>query len=607
VPLEDPPIRRLALSVLLACALAPPLRAQEAPLDARSLPEWFGSPGMPGAVDDLHMGSGLPLTWMGLVAGGVRYRDGLLPAFAPWPGLDEVASPLAWYDSAAVAVGEDAGWNGFSASLVELRTFSRPPRRRQPRAAFTYVNGSSAVDRATMFVQRGTEDGWFRAGTTNEERSGSGMLEASGQHVWFAELGFRRGPHTFSGVFSQRGLAGATRANTADVDLIFGLRPPYAGYEEAARGEAGGFEWSWARPGRVLKAKLSRSHDHRESFEPLLDDLFSEREAQQNGAVVEAQWTHEERERGLKLELTSSEVRRTDDFFSGLPARVTSQQTAWIAGRERRPLMGGALELQLGGGHLESASGDAQHWQLAPSAVWRRGPATRQWRLHAGRIVTPVWSDLGPGVTSFVQDTWAAGAGLRAGSVDRTWLDVSGVALESGNRAILSRSPVRDISLRLGWSAEPDRVQDAMLLLLAGTHRGPFGVDGAFHTRVRPVGTQALVDAATGARGGLDVRFRVFQGDLGVRLRGEAAWTGARETEPVPGYSTRPVPLPAYWTYGASVTLELGDARMVFRSMNLADVAHQQVWSDPSSLFPGQPAVGSGQQFRFELSWPFYN
>jgi hypothetical protein len=590
--------------VLFACALASALRAQEAPLDARSLPEWFGAPGLPSSVDDLHMGSGLPLTWMGLVAGGVRYRDGLLPAFAPWPGLDEVTTPLAWYDSAAVAVGEDAAWNGFSASLVELRTFSRPPRRRQPRAAFTYINGSSAVDRATMFIQRGTDDGWFRAGTTNEERAGSGMLEASGQHVWFAELGVRRRAHTFSGVFSQRGLAGATRADASNRGA---LPPPYAGYEEAARGEGGGFEWNWAGQDRSLRAKLTRSHDHRESFEPVVDLLFAEREAQQNGALIEAMWTREGRERGLRLEGTRAQARRTVDNLSGVPETAAEQSTVWLAARERRPLLGGQLEWQLGGGHLESASGDAEHWQMAPSAVWRRGPLTRQWRMHAGRIVTPVWSDLAPGVIPFVQDTWAAGAGYRAGSTDRAWFDASGVALETGNRAILQRSPVRDVSLRLGWSAEPDRVQDAMLVLLAGARRGPFGVDGAFHARVRPVGVQALVDAAQGARGGLDFRFRVFQGDLGVRVRGEAAWVGERETEPLPGYFTRPVPLPAYWTYNAAVTLELGDARMVFRSMNLEDVAHQQVWSDPSSVFPGQPALGSAQQFRFELSWPFYN
>jgi hypothetical protein len=46
---------------------------------------------------------------------------------------------------------------------------------------------------------------------------------------------------------------------------------------------------------------------------------------------------------------------------------------------------------------------------------------------------------------------------------------------------------------------------------------------------------------------------------------------------------------------------------MVFRSINLEDVAHPQVWTDPSSVLPGQPALGSAQQFRFELSWPFYN
>jgi hypothetical protein len=593
--------------VLCTCALAPPLAAQEAPLDARSLPEWFGAPGMPGAVDDLHMGSGLPLTWMGLIAGGVRTRDGLLPAFAPWPGLDEVTAPLAWYDSAAVAVGEDAAWNGFSATLVELRTFSRPPRRRQPRAAFTYVNGSSAVDRASLFVQRGSEDGWVRGGTTSEDRSGSGLLASNGQHVWFAELGFRRGAHTLSGAFSQRGVAGTTRADLTHVDLVFGIRPPFSGFEESAHGEAGWGEWSWAGEGRSLRARFARSHDHRESFEPVLDDLFAERKGQRNDLVVEAQWTREDRERGLRLEGTDGDVMRTEDGFYGTPEVRTRQRTWWLAARELRPLLGGRLELQMGGGHVTEVTRPEERWQLAPSAVWRRGPATRQWRAHVGRIVTPVWSDLALGVTPFVQDTWAAGAGLRAGSMDRAWFDVSGMALETGNRALLYRQPVRDVPLRLGWTVEPQRVQDAMLVILAGARRGWWAVDGVFHTRVRPTGLQALVDAAQGARGGLEVRFRMFQNDLGIRLRGEAAWIGDRETESLPGYFTLPVPLPGYWTYGATATVELGDARMVFRSTNLADVAHQQVWMDPSSPFPGTPAVGSGQQFRFELSWPFYN
>ena len=49
-PPGESPIRRLALSALLACALASSPAAQEAPLDARSLPEWFGAPGLPGVL-----------------------------------------------------------------------------------------------------------------------------------------------------------------------------------------------------------------------------------------------------------------------------------------------------------------------------------------------------------------------------------------------------------------------------------------------------------------------------------------------------------------------------------------------------------------------------
>src|SRR5206468_6643332 len=103
----------------------------------------------------------------------VTLRDGLLPGSAPWPGVDEIQPPLAWYDSAAVVVGERAGWDGFSGSLVELRAFAEPPRTGRPRAAFTLVNGSSAVDRTGLLLQRGDRGGWLRGGALAEARAGT--------------------------------------------------------------------------------------------------------------------------------------------------------------------------------------------------------------------------------------------------------------------------------------------------------------------------------------------------------------------------------------------------------------------------------------------------
>jgi hypothetical protein len=82
---------------------------------------------------------------------------------------------------------------------------------------------------------------------------------------------------------------------------------------------------------------------------------------------------------------------------------------------------------------------------------------------------------------------------------------------------------------------------------------------------------------------------------------------GPRENESLPEYFTQPRPLPGYTTYSAAVALHLGDATITLRATNLEDVAHPQSWTDPSSPFPGVPADGSGRQYRFDVSWPFFN
>ncbi len=577
-----------------------------APLDVRALPEAWGAPGGPGLVDDLAMGHGLPFAWMGIVAGGVTLRDGLLPAFGPWPGLDEIVAPRAWYDSAAVVIGEDAGWNGFSASLVELRALATPPRTRRPRASFTMVNGSSAVDRTGLFLQRGGEDSWLRGGALTEQRSGTGSLEARGQHVWFADLGLRRGAHALTGAFSQRGSAGGTRRDATFLEP--GVRPPFVGLEDAAHGEGGSLGWNWARDASALHVTLARSHDHRESFESELFDVFAEREAQQNSLEIEASDGDDARGHGVRLELTQAKVTRSEDFLTQRPALEARHASVWLAARDVRPLLGGRLEAQLGVGHTDAPSRKAERMQLAPSMVWRLEEGGRRWRAHVGRFVTPLWCDLAPGVGAFVQDTWAAGAGLAAGSEAHQWFELSGVATETGQRALLQRWPIRDLSLRYGWTPERVRIQDALVQGSVGVRRGWFGADGSAWSRVRPVGSEvAHVDPALGGRVGAEARFAAFTGDLRVRLRFETAWVGDRETEPLEGFFTAPQPLPGYATYGASAAFTIGDAIITLRGMNLEDVAHPQVWTDPTTPFPGTPAVGSTREFRFELSWPFFN
>ena len=589
---------------------APP-SSVESPLEV-----WTAA-GRPGFVADYYMGTGLPWNYLGLEAGAVALRDGLLPnAARPWPGIDEIVAPGTWYDSTAVVVGEGGGWRGFSASLVDLQAIASPPVGRRPRAALSLVNGSSSVNRNGLMISRGGETSWARAGALDDKRSGSGFLGERGQHVWFGELGRRFGPHAFSISFAQRGVAGGTRfVDMSGVDQT----PPYAGLTEDAHGESGAFNWRWETPARSVRVELSRAHDHRESFElprydPAVNAWFAEREGQDDGVVAEVTSEHDQRSRGLRLEVHRSQMRRSEDglyaVIDGLirPAYQVTQQTAWLAARDQRPFVSGTLELQLGGGHVDSPANTSEHWQLAPSASWRTGPASRRLRIYAERVVTPVWGDLAPGVNRFVQDTWLAGADLTLGTHPRQWLEVGGLGAEIGNRARLVSTPVRDIALRYGWTPDLVRVQDAMLTVAAGVRRGGLGLEASGYSRVRPVGSQpAQVDPAAGGRVRAETGFRAFSGDLGVLIRAEAAYVGARENESLPGYFAPPRPLAGYGTYSAAVAMQLGDATLAFRVTNLEDVAHPQSWTDPSSPPFGTPADGTGRQYRFDVSWPFFN
>jgi hypothetical protein len=147
-----------------------------------------------------------------------------------------------------------------------------------------------------------------------------------------------------------------------------------------------------------------------------------------------------------------------------------------------------------------------------------------------------------------------------------------------------------------------------MFTVATGVRRGTWALEASGYSRVRPQGSQpAQVDPAVGARARAETGFRAFQGDLGVLLRVEAAWVGPRENESLPEYFTPPRPLEGYGTYSAGAAMRLGDATLAFRVTNLEDIAHPQSWTDPSSPFPGTPADGSGRQYRFEVSWPFFN
>ena len=604
-PRECPAIRRQLWSTLVAVLCAAPAVAQ---VSATSPTDRWAAPGTSGAVDEVQLGHGLPFEWFGLVAGAVGTRDALVAAQSPWPALDELQAPLAWYDSSRVVVGADAGWKGFGAALVELRSDARAVRTGKPRAAFTFVNGSDGVDRNGLLLARGDGSGWLRAGALAERREAVSHLGVTGRHLWFLDVGQVRGAGTLRVNYSQRGGAGGTIADASEVDLIGGLRPPYPGFEEAARGEAGFAAWEWARAGRRATVRVRRSRDHRESFEsPVLgvQSIFAEREAQQNGLELEGTRDEEGRTSAVRLELTEAEVERSPDYFlDGVTPRTWRQRTAWLAVRRSQAWAGGTLEGQLGAGVQRAEGGLA--W--SPSLEWRGVVAGSRLRLHGGRHLTPVWSDLAAGTAAFTQDVWLVGAEDAWGDRAHRWLEVGVLGARIGSPAGLDRTPVRDVALRRGWTRLGERSHDAMVTLGMGARRGVFAVDASGFARVRPrVAFEALTEPAVGATLGAESAFRLFSGDLGVTLRLESAYVGARECAALPEYSVRPFAVSGFTTFGGSLMLELGDAHFGLRAFNLEDVSHPLAWADPSRAFPGAPAVGAGRQFRFELAWPFFN
>src|SRR5439155_24944191 len=124
-----------------------------------------------------------------------------------------------------------------------------------------------------------------------------------------------------------------------------------------------------------------------------------------------------------------------------------------------------------------------------------------------------------------------AGAGERG----HRGLGLGGLGAEIADRALLTRWPVRDLSLRYGWSPDPAGGDAGMVTLAGGLRHGEYALDASGFARVRPrAGESAQLDPALGARTGGELGFRVFAGDLGVKLRLEAAWVGERVNASLP-------------------------------------------------------------------------
>ncbi|MCC6350078.1 MAG: hypothetical protein IT347_10875 [Candidatus Eisenbacteria bacterium] len=579
----------LVLGLLAAAPTVAPAADVPAGHSVSTFAAWWARPGSPGWTPDASLSFGIPPVFAGLSAGGFELRDPLAPAALPAPGVAEAQAPLAWYDSATVVVGEGAAWRGFGTAIASATPVLAPPTSRKPRSVWTVVSGDAGLDRNGIYVSRGDERSWVRGGAVADQREVAGDLERAGDHLWLVNGGARRGRHVLDGSFAQRGSAERQRVGAAD----------------AAKGESGSFGWSWSDSIRALSARLSRGRDARESF-AAGDVIYPwvRREAQSNVAELAGSLRRGRGELGARIEVRQGRVSRE---YAGSATRDTWEEHAvWAAARVIAPVGSGRLELELGGGRHDAPSRRRERWQMSPALVWRAGGAARSLRVFAERVVDPVWSDLSAGVRPFVQDSWVSGAEVRAA---RRNAHAGALALtgSTGGRAVLVRFPVRDVALLQGWEAEDERYRFAFASAEAGVSWRVLSLEGSGYLLAREGDRLARrVDPAVGATAAVGAAFRLFTGDLGVRLRAEASWIGERETD------TRDalfgdVTLPGYATLAARGEFTLGDATFVLRADGLENVRHEETWLDLASAPDLRLARDSGRTFRFEMIWPLFN
>ena len=535
------------------------------------------------------LAGGLPWVFAGLASGGFDLRDPLTPASLPYPGIAEAQAQLAWYDSANVVIGEGGAWHGFGAPVASAEPVLVKLEKREAHTVWTVVNGSESVDRNAISFARGDRRSWARAATVSSRRAAVGDLGSAGNHMWNLLLGGRRGAHVLEGSFSQRG--------SAESQLV--------GAEDAAKGQSGYGKYEWSDSTSTVMLRYSRGRDERESFatgDALY--LYGRREAQANMAEAEATTHRGASEYAVRLEARESHVERR---FGTSPDRTRwAEQALWAAVRASRPLGPGQLELQLGGGHSDAPDLSDERKQLAPGVAWRVMSGARMLRVFAERTVNPVWSDLAPGTAAFMQDTWAGGAEAHA-SGTHARAAVLLLAGSTGSRAALLRYPIRDAALRVGWEREPERYEFALSSADVAARWKWLGGDASGFLLARQGDVvQNRVDPAVGGTAGLSAAFRMFANDLGVRLRGGAAWIGPRDTDtrdPLFG----DVSLPGYATLTASVELTLGDATIRLVGDGLEGERHEETWLDLSDAPDVRLARTAGRMGRFELVWPLFN
>ena len=543
------------------------------------LVSWWSAPGRPGWTPDADLGTSFAWTFAGHSLGGWSRRLEEAPSLdMPWPETPDARRPLVWSDSLRSASEPLGAWLGPDAGLSSTTSTHSPTRVVRARSIFRIDNGDFGITRYSLAFERGDSLKWLRYQASSGTRTGTGPYGPAGDHVWDLTLSVTRGAHTFRGNISQRGAAQELKQSVV--------------YEDAAA-QSGRLEYQWAGAGRRAWAAFCRGLDRRLDVisDAGLPVSFSRRDAQENRVELGGDAPALGGTLAVRGSASRARALRTyDDSFQA------HDNEAWGAISFERLAGPGTLRLELGGGNSTAL----ERRLVAPSASFAFGAGGARGRVFAERLVHPVWSDLAVGQASFLQSTSALGLEAEASNPALQ----GRVALFGGttrDRAIVFPYPIQDIWMRVGASADPRRYDFA---LVTGSASGQLrvlglGAEGFALSRDHDP-EEPSPDPDQGGRGWLEARFALFQRDLGVRLRVEAAEIGERTTKT----GGPELQLPAYWTSSAMALLTISDATVILAWRNLQDERHAEPWLDPQT---SQPALGPGRQFRLTLSWRLMN
>jgi len=556
-------------------------------------PSWWSEPGRPGYVPDMAWGIGYPWTLMGHYRGAWTMDDPHLEETGPLPDL-RVPTPIGWADSLAVETGGDGAWSGFEASLatarlVPARLMKRDSTKVRAVADLNLTTGSSAYDGNALSAIKGDSANWVRAAATSWTRGGYGTLGTAGRHQFDIADRWSRGRHHLEAALTSMGWADGLEGSI----------------QESSAGAGGVLGYGVDLNGASLNASFGRGYDHRESFGDFITnegDFFhvpnSRRDAHQRRMTFEAESPN--RDWGARLEVRNEQVNRATeeppDSLGNHVAETDDDATSvWAAGRVSRQHGPARIEASLGAGRHGGVSGT----QLAPSFSFRFAQGGWVSRTYVERVMAPVWTDLALQQTPFLQSTWLGGFDLgHQGTATRA--RIGWIMGETQNRALVDPFPLQDLWLRFGYRRDPSAYDFGMATASGDWIGKRWAAHGELYQLFRDSQTASeTFDPRRGGRFGLETRFRAFQGDLGVRLRGEMGLFGGRPNAVDPS-----IWVPGDATFAASALLTLLDANVTVRFENLENKRRSLPWQDPITQ---QEAVSEGFGFRLALNWRLYN